>query len=87
MTSAAASRSLLESQLGYDNPKLKIIDLKSRLAIRKNGNASKESIEAARNEIRKCDNILDKLILIHMTLDAIRAEISSMANSITFRNH
>ena len=70
MTSAAASRSLLESQLGYDNPKLKIIDLKSRLAIRKNGNASKESIEAARNEIRKCDNILDKLILIHMTLDA-----------------
>ncbi len=67
---AADSRNLLETQLGYDNRRLKIIDLRSRLAIRTNGSASVESIEAARVEIEKTDNLLDKLNLVHITLEA-----------------
>ena len=67
---AASSRSLLESQLGHNHPRLRILDLRSRLFARENNMASPESIEAARNEIEKCDNLLDKISLIHATLEA-----------------
>ena len=68
--SAAVSRGILESQLGYDNQKLKIIDLRSRLAIKINGNVSPKAIEDARSEIEKSYNLLNKLSLIHIILEA-----------------
>ena len=67
--SAAVSRGILESQLGYDNQKLKIIDLKSRLTIKINDNVSPKAIEDARSEIEKSYNLLNKLSLIHMILE------------------
>lgn len=70
LSSAASARSLLESQLGYDHPRLRILDLRSRLFARESDTASPESIEAARIEINKCDNLLDKISLIHATLEA-----------------
>ena len=70
LSSAASARSLLESQLGYDHPRLRILDLRSRLFAREIDAASPESIEAARIEINKCDNLLDKISLIHATLEA-----------------
>ena len=70
LSSAASARSLLESQLGYDHPRLRILDLRSRLFARESNVASPESIEAARIEINRCDNLLDKISLIHATLEA-----------------
>ena len=70
LSSAASARSLLESQLGYDHPRLRILDLRSRLFAREGNVASPESIEAAKIEINKCDNLLDKISLIHATLEA-----------------
>ena len=70
LSSAASARSLLESQLGYDHPRLRILDLRSRLLAREGNVASPESIEAAKIEINKCDNLLDKISLIHATLEA-----------------
>ena len=68
--SAAVYRGFLESQLGYDNKKLKIIDLKSRLAIKINDNVSPKVMEDARSEIDKSSNLLNKLSLIHIILEA-----------------
>jgi hypothetical protein len=70
LSSAASARSLLESQLGYDHPRLRILDLRSRLFAREDNVASPESIEAAKIVIYKCDNLLDKISLIHATLEA-----------------
>ncbi len=70
LSSAATSRSLLESQLGHNHPRLRILDLRSRLSVRENNTASSESIEAAKNEIENCNNLLDKISLIHATLEA-----------------
>jgi hypothetical protein len=69
-SSAASVRSLLESQLGYDHHRLRILDLRYRLFARENNIASSESIEAAKIEIKKCNNLLDKISLIHATLEA-----------------
>lgn len=70
LTSAAYSRSLLESQLGYDNPRLRILDLRASLLVKIDNITPPEAILSARNEINKCGNLLDKIILIHATLEA-----------------
>lgn len=70
LSAASKSRASIERRLGHDNPRIALLDLRSRLAARSDGRASTEAIEASRKFIEECESPLDRIRIIHATLES-----------------
>ena len=67
---AARARSALESALGPNHPHMAILDLRAQLASRTEGRASDEAMASARSLIESCDEIPERIRIIHATLES-----------------
>jgi len=70
LPAASESRASIERRLGHDSPRIVLLDLRSRLAVRSDGIASLEAIEASRKVIEECESPLDRIRTIHATLES-----------------
>ena len=70
LSTASETRKSIERRLGQDNPRLVMLDIRSRLAARDQGMASQEAIEASRKVIEECDSPLDRIRIIHAALES-----------------
>ena len=70
LSEASESRASIERSLGHDHPRLQLLDLRSRLAVRLDGRASEGAIDASRTIIENCASNLDRIRTIHATLEA-----------------
>ncbi len=70
LAEASESRASIERRLGHDHPRLQLLDLRSRLAVRSEGKAPLEAIDASRTIIEDCASSLDRIRTIHATLEA-----------------
>ena len=67
---AARARSALESALGPNHPNVEVLDLRARLAGRTDGRASDEAVASARFHIDSCDELPERIRIIHATLES-----------------
>ena len=70
LSAASESRKSIERRLGQDNPRLVMLDLRSRLAVRDDGRASQEAIEASRSIIEESESPLDRISTFHVALES-----------------
>ena len=67
---AARARSALESALGPNHPHMAMLDLRAQLASRTDGRASDEAMASARSLIESCDELPERIRIIHATLES-----------------
>ena len=74
ISQSAQARGEIETILGSDHPSLISLDLKASLTIRTDGIATLDAIESSRIFLENCDDQLQRISMIHTTLEAVGNE-------------
>ena len=74
ISQSAQARGEIETILGSDHPSLISLDLKASLSIRTDGVATLDAIESSRIFLENCDDQLQRISMIHTTLEAVGNE-------------